>query len=78
MDFEKLKDPLIVSAIFFLVASDWFDNWLKDLFPRLREMNGAVYTLIKTAIFAGIYWLYHMFLNKKNGQRQQAGQQQGG
>ena len=61
------KDNLIVAAFFFLVSNDWFDNWIRDIFPSLRDTNKIVITLIKTVIFAAIYWMYHAFyLDKKN------------
>nr|UOX61068.1 MAG: hypothetical protein DiTV3a_F8ORF2 [Diabrotica toursvirus 3a] len=65
MNFNSIKDPLIISIFFFVAASDWFENWLKDLFPSLRTTNPLVFTLIKTGIFAGMYWLYSMFLKGK-------------
>lgn len=58
MNLENLKDPLFVSLIFFIVASDWFDNWLKDLFPSLRDTNPLLFNLLKTLVFALLYWLY--------------------
>lgn len=66
VEFEKLKDPLIVSALFFIVASDWFDNWLRDTFPTLRSGNPMMFTLIKTGIFAVLYWMYNSFMKKKD------------
>ena len=66
MNFDNLKDPLIVAALFFIAASDWFDNWLKDMFPSLRTTNPMVFTLIKTLFFAGLYWLYRAFMERRN------------
>lgn len=66
MNFENFKDPLIVSALFFLIASDWFDRWLRDMFPSLNSTNPILYNLMKTALFAGLYWLYHKFFPKSN------------
>lgn len=65
MKFEDFKDPLIVAALFFVAASDWFDNWLKDLFPSLRTTNPMIFTLIKTVFFAGLYWLYRAFMERQ-------------
>lgn len=69
MNFETIKDPLIVSALFFVAASDWFDNWLKDIFPSLRTSNPIVFGLIKTAVFAIMYWLYQLFIKKNQSQQ---------
>ena len=65
MKLDDLKDPLIVSGLFFIVASNWFDDWLRDLFPSLRTGNAMMYTLIKTIIFAALYWLYHTLAKVK-------------
>lgn len=65
MNFDNLKDPLIVAALFFVAASDWFDNWLKDIFPSLRTTNPMMFTLIKTVFFAGLYWLYRAFMERQ-------------
>lgn len=57
MTFE-FKDPLIVSALFLVLSSDWFSNWIKDLFPSLATSDPLVFTLMKTGLFALGYWLY--------------------
>ncbi|CCA61387.1 hypothetical protein AV955_gp030 [Diadromus pulchellus ascovirus 4a] len=61
---NTLKDNLIVAALFFLISSDWFDSWLKDLFPQLKMQNAMMFTLIKTGVFALAYWLYHVIDNR--------------
>lgn len=63
---QNIKDPLIVSLIFFAVASDWFDNWIRDMFPQLKESSPFMVTLIKTALFAGLYWLYNRMIKKQD------------
>lgn len=65
VEFEKLKDPLIVSALFLIVASDWLDNWLRDTYPTLRSGNPMKFTLIKTGIFAVLYWMYNSSIKKR-------------
>lgn len=61
-----LKDYLIVSLMVFLVSSDWFDNWIRNMFPQLTNTNPLMYALIKTGTFAALYWAYHyFFLNRK-------------
>lgn len=69
MNFDDFKDPLIVAALFFVAASDWFDNWLKDIFPSLRTTNPMIFTLIKTVFFAALYWLYKAFVKKQERER---------
>lgn len=71
MNFEDIKDPLIVALIFFATASDWFDNWLKDLFPSLRTTNPMVFTLIKAVVFSAIYWIYRKVTDTKVVQKTQ-------
>ena len=61
MSIENFKDPLIVSGIFFIVASSWFDDWLRSLFPSLASGNQTMYILVKTGIFALLYWVYHTY-----------------
>lgn len=61
----NFKDTLMVTAIFFIVGSEFFDNWIKDLFPQLRSGNPIFVTIIKSAIFAGFYYIYYLF--KKRG-----------
>lgn len=73
MNIENFKDPLIVSLLFFVAASEWFDNWLKDMFPQLRTTNPMIFTLIKTAVFAGLYWLYHLFMKKTDEKKKTNG-----
>lgn len=63
----NFKDTLIVSLIFFVVGSDFFDTWLKDLFPGLRTSNPLLVTLIKTLVFAGLYYIYYL-IRKRNSQ----------
>lgn len=56
--YDRFKDTLIVSTIFFLATNDWLDNWLRETFPQLRTLNPLVFTLIKTLIFGGFYYVY--------------------
>lgn len=63
MNFESLKDPLIVSCLFFAFASDWFDSYIRDLFPQLKTTNPVVFTLVKTVAFLIIYWIYQKVMS---------------
>lgn len=67
MNFGNLKDPLIVAALFFVIGSDWFDGWLKDLFPSLRSTNPMMFTLMKTVVFGVFYWIYNNYIKSSNG-----------
>lgn len=64
MNFDNFKDPLIISILFFLVSSEWFDEWIKNMFPRLRTIDPIFYNLMRTGVFAGLYWVYHAILDK--------------
>lgn len=65
MNLETLKDPLIVSGLFFVVASSWFDDWLRNMFPTLATGNQTMYMLIKAVIFLLLYWMYVYFIRDK-------------
>lgn len=67
-----LKDYLMVSAMVFLVSSDWFDNWIRNVFPQLTNTNPFMYALIKTLVFALMYWAYHYFFLKDTAQNKPA------
>ncbi|QIH04929.1 hypothetical protein [Dasineura jujubifolia toursvirus 2a] len=62
---ENVKDPLIVSAIFFAASSSWFNDWLMSLIPSAAD-NPLMWGLIKTAAFAAMYWLYR-YMTRENG-----------
>lgn len=63
MNFETFKDPLIVSFIFFAVASDWLDAYIREMFPQLKTTNPVVFTIIKTLMFFTVYFIYQKFIN---------------
>lgn len=62
MELKNLQDPLIISVIFFIIASDFFDGWLSDMFPKLAS-NRIGYVLVKALIFGAVYWLYRWMFN---------------
>lgn len=67
----NFKDTLMVSAIFFIVGSEFFDNWIKDFFPQLRSGNPIFVTIIKSVIFAGLYYIYYLFKKKGTPESEQ-------
>lgn len=62
MNFENVRDNVIVSGLFLFLASEWFDGWLRDMFPQLRSSSPIVVTIIKTGLFGSFYWLYKYLL----------------
>lgn len=61
---RKIKDPVFLSSIFFVLNTDFFDNWLKDMIPSLRTSSEMFSTLVKTIIFVIIYLIYCYFMKK--------------
>jgi hypothetical protein len=61
---KKIQDPVFISSIFFLINTDFFDNWLKDMIPSLRTSSEMFSTLIKTIVFAIMYLAYCYFMKK--------------
>lgn len=58
------KDNIVIAALFFVLASDWLDSWLKTTFPMFNDMNPILLTLSKTLLFGGLYWLYNYLIKE--------------
>lgn len=61
---NRISDPLFASSLFFLMTSEFFDNWLKDMIPSLRTGSELYTTLVKTLIYAGLYLVYTYIMKK--------------
>lgn len=51
MDLTFVNNPYLISIIFFLVCSDWFDGIMRDFLPTVITDNWFTMNLTKTFIF---------------------------